>query len=145
MPPDKTKTKAESKAKGLTVYYNGDCPVCSSQIKRYRQLSRGVKPAIKWRDVVQYPHAMRRFKVDPEEAKKRLHVVDGAGKLHSGVDAFALLWAEIPKLQRAARLLEIEPLRRVAALVYDRALVPALCSFNAYREMRQKRQSEQAG
>lgn len=93
-PPDHT-------AASLTVFYDGDCPLCRREMALYA----GMKPntPVCYVDVNQSglqlpPHTTQR------ELLARFHVQDGHGRLRSGARAFLLLWAALPGWRWLARL-----------------------------------------
>jgi predicted DCC family thiol-disulfide oxidoreductase YuxK len=80
----------------LAVFYNGDCGVCRTRIAAYQAASIGRSRLIAWCDVARTPWALRRWGIDGDLARRRMHVVDAAGRLHDGAAAFARLWRELP-------------------------------------------------
>ena len=69
-----------------TVYFDGDCPVCSREIAVYRRL--GGADAIEWVDAV-----LTRFHLRAED-----------GRLISGAAAFVEIWRRLPALGLLAQL-----------------------------------------
>jgi predicted DCC family thiol-disulfide oxidoreductase YuxK len=123
----------------LTTYYNGACPVCSREIGHYRRLGeidRAAGGPLGWCDVAASPDALAAFGIDQAAAKRRLHVVDGTGRLHVGVDAFALLWETLPRYRPLAAIVRHRTVRPAATWLYDRVLAPALVALDKRRERR---------
>ena len=73
----------------FTVYYDGGCKLCRTRIAIYKMEARRGEIAIDWRDVSEDPEALAEFDIGPEDARRRLHVVDADGTLLAGADAFA--------------------------------------------------------
>ena len=88
----------------ITVYYDGQCPLCSREIEHYRALVRGA--SVLFVDLTQPGFDPVRERVDPDQADKILHVKVGE-KVRTGLDAVITLWEAIPAygwLGRIARL-----------------------------------------
>jgi predicted DCC family thiol-disulfide oxidoreductase YuxK len=112
-------------------YYNGACPVCRFEIEHYKNGPDG--GAVRWHDLGSDPEALAAYGIDGAGAKRRLHVLDEAGELHSGVDAFILLWQRMPRYRWLARIVASRPLRPLAAALYDNVLAPLLFHWNRWR------------
>ena len=108
--------EAVSKTK---VYYNSACPVCKAGI-RYQQRKLGDASAhVEWIDVHSHNEAACEVNPDLEFVRERLHVVDEAGGLHVGADAFAELWSKTPGQSALARTARIPGLRSLWRWVYN--------------------------
>ncbi len=112
-------------------YYNGACPVCRFEIEHYKNGPDG--ETVRWHDLGSDPEALAAFGIDRAEARRRLHVLDEAGRLHEGVDAFILIWQRMPRYQWLGRFVARRPVRPVAAALYDRVLAPLLFYWNKWR------------
>lgn len=100
-----------------TVLYNGSCPVCRAEIRHYQRLDEG-RAALAFEDV-SAPRAAPACGTDGEAMRRRLHVVDGDGRVLIGVDAFACIWARLPRYRGLARLVRLPVARRLAPLLYE--------------------------
>ena len=112
-------------------YYNGACPVCRFEIEHYKHGPDG--NAVRWHDLGSDPEALAAFGIDRAGAKRRLHVLDEAGRMHSGIDAFILIWQRMPRYRWLGRLVGRRGVRPVAALLYDKVLAPVLFHWNKWR------------
>ena len=74
------------------VYYNSACPVCAAGIARQRRVLDGQADAVDWIDVHTDNGAVRDLDQELEFVRERLHVVDAAGAVHVGADAFNALF-----------------------------------------------------
>jgi len=111
------------------VFYDGGCPLCRREIGHYQRLDRR-RRAIDWRDIVAEPQALEGVGVDWEQAMRRFHALDGDGRLRSGVDAFVMVWAELPgwrHLGRLVRGLGLVPALDVAYRWYARRRFARRC------------------
>jgi predicted DCC family thiol-disulfide oxidoreductase YuxK len=126
----------------FTVYYDGACRLCRTRIAIYKMEARRGEIAIDWRDVSEDPEALAEFDIGPEDARKRLHVVDADGTLLAGADAFALLWSALPGYRRLGRLIASPGFNTFAHAVYDSGLAHAFHrlrkSFRARRDPRDR-------
>ena len=77
-----------------TVYYDGSCPLCSTEISFYRK--REGAQAITFVDVSDAEQRTNLGDLDSEQAMRRFHVRDANGTLHSGARGFFLLWRQLP-------------------------------------------------
>ena len=109
-------------------YYHGGCPICSREIEHYKRGAGGDR--VTWLDLSVEPEALADRGVDRAGAKRRLHVLDEAGRLHIGVDAFVLLWQRMPRYRWLARLVALRPVRPLALALYDKVLAPLLFWMN---------------
>lgn len=120
----------------LTTLYNGRCPVCRPEIEHYARLDAAAGGGNAFVDLYGAGTILAAHGLDQETVKKRLHVVDGAGRVHAGVDAFRLIWAAIPRYRPLARLVDLPLVRPVAVFVYDRILAPVLYAHTRRRDRR---------
>ena len=72
----------------LTVWYNTRCPVCNAGIgwQRSRLVRAARAGAIEFRDINLEPDSLARFGAGIEDVRRRLHAVDGEGRLVVGAD-----------------------------------------------------------
>ena len=90
-----------------TVYFDGDCPVCSREIEIYRR-QRGAG-AIQWVDVAHCEAPALGAGLTRAAAMARLHMRRGDGSLVCGARAFTELWRALPRWAWAGRLLGSGP------------------------------------
>lgn len=88
----------------LQVFYDGVCPLCRREIAFY--MRRRGADRISWVDV----STARSDEVAPGlsrcDALARFHVMTARGRLVSGAEAFATLWAELPAFRPLGRLFQ---------------------------------------
>lgn len=95
----------------LTVYYDGQCPVCSREIAAYRRQAGAERCS--WVDASACPDGQLGADLDREGALARMHVRRADGQLVSGALAFATLWQALPAWRRWGRIAAWRPLNTV--------------------------------
>lgn len=86
---------------GLTVLYDGACPLCRREVAVYRGL-QPLQP-LQWRDVNQ-PLPALPAGTTPGQLLARFHVQQADGRLLSGAAAFVALWQALPGWRWLGRL-----------------------------------------
>jgi predicted DCC family thiol-disulfide oxidoreductase YuxK len=105
----------------LTVYFDGQCPVCSREIAMYRrQVGAG---AIAWVDATTCPVGLLGGDLSRQGALVRLHVRTADGELASGARAFTMLWRHLPRTAFLGRMLDRRALLAILELGYRVLLV----------------------
>ncbi len=102
----------------VTVWFDSACPICTREIRLMR--------ALDWRKQIAFVdlHAPdRACPIDPALLLARFHAQDGAGQLHSGAAAFALMWRHVPLFWPLGRLRACRP--------FSRCLSAPICGFSA--------------
>ena len=102
---------------GLTVFYDGSCPLCRREIEVYRR--RDTDFRIQWADVSTcHPKALPEG-LTRQVALARFHVQSADGSLISGAGAFAELWAHTPGFRWAGRMARLPVINIVLDKTYD--------------------------
>lgn len=125
-------TSLESQTPAATTLYNGACPICRLEIGTYQSRCAQDGIALGWIDISRDGETLARLGLERDAVKRRLHVLDADGRMHVGVDAFLVLWRAMPHLRRLAALVGHPAVKPLARLVYDRAIVPALFTWNRW-------------
>lgn len=109
-------------ASPLTVYYNTKCPVCDAGIdwQRNRLVAAARSGVIVFEDINTQPDALARFGAGLEDIRRRLHGVDGAGRLYIGADCAIEIWRRTPGDVWLASLAGHPLLRSLVNVIYDR-------------------------
>jgi len=115
------------------VLYNAECPVCSFEIDLYRSYAARQGLALRFDDLNGPSRAA--WGLDADTAARRLYVLH-EGRLHGGVDAFVVLWRQMPRYRWLARLVGLPGLRQTAGLVYDHVLAPLIYRWHLRRKAR---------
>jgi predicted DCC family thiol-disulfide oxidoreductase YuxK len=110
---------AQHDAGKTKVYYNSACPVCKAGIE-YQQRKLGAAAGdVEWIDVHMRNEAACDVNPDLEFVRERLHVVDEAGGLHVGAEAFAELWRKTPGQNAWARIVRTPVIRPLSRWLYN--------------------------
>ncbi|MCZ8132795.1 MAG: DUF393 domain-containing protein [Steroidobacteraceae bacterium] len=101
----------------LTVYFDGDCPLCSREIASYRG-QRGADE-IAWVDVARCAGEALGPGLDRGAALARLHVRRADGSLVDGAAAFTTVWDRLPGYRWLARLAALPGMLPVLEALYS--------------------------
>jgi predicted DCC family thiol-disulfide oxidoreductase YuxK len=106
----------------LAVYFDGSCPMCTSEICYY-QARRGAD-GIDWVDISALsPGSMVEADLSKSDAMARFHVRRPDGTLVSGAAAFALLWTALPAFRIVGQIASLPGIVHALELTY-RAFLP---------------------
>lgn len=101
----------------LRVFYNSACPVCDAGIRQQRK--KMPQCPVAWQDVHSNHELAKEVSSDLEFVRERLHVIDEAGQLHIGFDAFIAIWQRSPGETWKAKLSSPTPLRWCFNKIYN--------------------------
>ncbi|TFL19121.1 thiol-disulfide oxidoreductase DCC family protein [Jannaschia formosa] len=118
------------------VLYNAECPICSREIDHYRGRAQRNGLPIRF-DALQGP-GLADWGVDADAAARRLHVRH-QGRVVSGMEAFRLLWRQMPQIAWLARVTGAPGLRQGSDWLYDRVAAPLLYRMHRRRVARRAR------
>ena len=77
----------------LTIFYDGACGVCSTEISHYRSIA---DQRIDFVDIAAVDFNAESYDKQVEEFQKKLHACDADGHFFTGVEAFRRLWEALP-------------------------------------------------
>jgi predicted DCC family thiol-disulfide oxidoreductase YuxK len=117
-----------------SVLFNATCPVCNFEIQHYARYSIANDLPIRFDDL--NSDARGKWGLDADTAARRLYVLH-EGRLTSGIPAFLVLWAQMPRYRRLARVVGLPGIRQIACAVYDFVLAPAIYRWHLHRLRRQ--------
>lgn len=117
------------------VLFNGDCPVCSFEIGHYQTYAADRGLPIRFDDL--NGPDLAEWALDPDTAARRLYVLH-QGEVTSGVDAFLVLWRQMPRWRWLACVVGLPGIRQVASGTYDRVLAPAIYRWHKRRQRRRQ-------
>ncbi len=105
----------------LTVFFDGDCPLCRSEIGLYRNCIGAERVAFV--DVAAAEAGTIAAGLDKTSALARFHVQTADGHLHSGADGFAQLWLTLPGWRWLGRITMLPGIRTFAEIAYRGFLI----------------------
>jgi predicted DCC family thiol-disulfide oxidoreductase YuxK len=102
----------------IIVYYDGACPSCVRDRRRYEKLAGESGEPVCWFDITGREEELRQLGIDPRKALTELHVRDEQGRVRSELDAYILLMGRGPLLKPLAWLLGLPVIRPWLARLY---------------------------
>ncbi len=102
----------------LTVFYDGACPRCREDRRRYTRLAAGNAQRVCWFDITGQEDALRKRGIDPQLALTELHVEDEHGLIHAELDAYRLLMGKVALLRPLAWLIGLPLIRPLLSRCY---------------------------
>lgn len=116
------------------VLFNANCPVCNFEIQHYARYAGDKNLPIRFDDL--NSDARAQWGLDADTAARRLYVLH-EGQLTSGIPAFLVLWAQMPRYRWLARVVGLPVIRQVASVIYDHMLAPVIYRWHLRRLRRQ--------
>jgi len=100
----------------ISVFYDGKCGLCRREIAHYKRIAPdGV---FDWVDITVDATTVQKLGISYADGLKLLHATDAAGKLYVGVDAFVLIWKQIPLWQILGAFVSLPFIRPIAKIAY---------------------------
>ena len=96
------------------VYYNESCSICRFEINHYKKFEE----KIDWVDVTNNKSAVDETKKQPKELIRRLHVLKN-GQIYKGIDAFLIVWEELPKYKWLYNLVKTPIIYHISYIAYE--------------------------
>lgn len=121
-------------APSTSVLYNANCPVCDFEIRHYAKYAVDNGLPIRFDDL--NSDARGQWGLDADTAARRLYVLH-EGKLTSGVPAFLVLWAQMPRYNWLARVISLPGVKQIASAGYDYILAPVIYRWHLRRLRKQ--------
>lgn len=103
----------------LRIFYDGSCSLCSAKMALYRR--RDQFGRLVFVDISAPGFDPDPFAIPLAAFMYELHVIDGSGNLHRGVDALRVIWQALPSSTwygLLGLLISLPLVHAVAALVY---------------------------
>ena len=98
-----------------TVLFNGDCEICSKEIFVYQSYGASEGLPIDFKDINNTD--LNPFGLTRDETARQLHVLKNS-ELFVGVEAFVILWNEMPRYRFLAKIFSLPGVGKVAQFVY---------------------------
>ena len=87
---------------------------------------------VEWIDIHRNPERLTETGVSQEFVRERLHVIDDAGVMHVGAEAFGSLWSRTPRQKVFATLIRTRGIRVVVGWAYN-LFAAGLYRWNRWR------------
>lgn len=121
------------------VLFNANCPVCNFEIGHYARYADRSGLPIRFDDL--NTDARDQWDIDADTAARRLYVLHD-GVLTSGIPAFLVLWAQMPRYRLLGRVVGLPGIKQIAIVTYDHVLAPAIYRWHLRRVRRQANRSK---
>ena len=95
-------------------YFNESCNICRAEINHYKKINN----SIDWIDVMINKDAMNDTKLSSKDLIRRLHIIKNK-KLYKGLDAFLIVWEEIPKYKLLSNFAKLPIIYHIGYLIYE--------------------------
>jgi uncharacterized protein len=125
--------RAAPAATAADIYFNGDCPVCRTEMGHYARRCAEVRPDLRFIDSMRRPNDLAQCHLRLEHLQRRVYLRDAGGHVISGMPALIALWSQVPGYRPLARILSWPVLRPVSVLLYDHLIAPALAYWASRR------------
>ncbi|MEM8798771.1 MAG: DUF393 domain-containing protein [Pseudomonadota bacterium] len=125
------------------TYYNGACPVCSSEMKRYMADDAEAGGRLAWTDVSSDENValLDELGITQDMAYRYLYVRDENGTLLRGVDAFAAIWERLPQWRFMAKIIRLPVVYQISCWGYDHVVSRTIYEWNRWRIRRAERRA----
>ncbi len=123
------------------VLFNANCPVCNFEIGHYARYADLSGLPIRFDDL--NTDARDQWGIDADTAARRLYVLHD-GVLTSGIPAFLVLWAQMPRNRMPRCVVGLPGIKQIAIATYDHLLAPMIYRWHLRRVKRQANRSKQS-
>ena len=94
----------------IRVFYDGACPLCRREVKRYQTLISKQKENIDWVDISNNQDALKAECINYDDAMRLIHIKDGSGVHQVGLEGMLTLWDKIPYYRVVSGLIRKLPI-----------------------------------
>ena len=95
-------------------YFNESCSICRAEINHYIKINT----SIDWVDVINNKDALNETKLSSKDLIRRLHIIKN-NKLYKGLDAFLIVWEEMPKYKLLYNFAKLPVIYHIGYLIYE--------------------------
>ena len=95
-------------------YFNNSCKICRTEINHYKKINK----TINWIDVIADKKVGDELNLSKKELIRRLHIKKN-NKIFSGLDAFLIVWEEIPRYRILSKFAAIPIIYQLSWLIYE--------------------------
>jgi uncharacterized protein len=118
------------------IYYNGECPICRTEMEHYASICASSNPELRFIDSTQKPNDLASCGLRREHLERRVYIRDGAGQILSGMPAIVALWSQMPGYVWLSRVFSLPLLRPASVAMYDHVIAPSLALWARARMRR---------
>lgn len=122
-----------SNAETINVYYDGACPICNSEIQRYRKAREVTSARIAFTNLATTTNVARPLGLNREDARRRLYTRSASGEVKSGVDAMIEIWQRLAAYTWLAKIARLPGIHGVSEVIYDFIAAPLVSTWSARR------------
>ena len=105
-----------SNQRKIKIFFDSKCSICTREINYYRAIAD--KDTFIWCDLHNDSKTLRAYGVDYKKALLMLHAIDEKGMIHIGIDAFCLIWGNIPRFNLLAKIIKAPGLYQLLSIAY---------------------------
>lgn len=101
------------------LFFDGQCPLCRREIAHYQRLDSDQR--VDWQDLFDPATRLDTWNLDKLDAMRVIHAIGQDGQVLKGVNAFMVIWQELPYYRHLAtviRTLRLESLLNWAYLKF---------------------------
>ena len=102
----------------ISVFYDDKCSLCSREINFYKKIAP--KAPLIWLGISTSSIELNNAKVKRIDALMFLHARDNDGMFHIGVDAFILIWRNLPYFKYINYFISLPGIYQLANLIYEK-------------------------
>jgi predicted DCC family thiol-disulfide oxidoreductase YuxK len=100
----------------ITVFYDGKCNLCLREIDYYRSIAP-INRFI-WVDITTPSDLFKSLNISLIDGLSKLHALDDIGAIHTGVDAFTLMWKEFKYWNALAGIISLPGIYQLSKIAY---------------------------
>ena len=127
---------ASTNSTSADIYYNGECPICRTEMEHYADLCAISRPDLRFVDSTKQPNEFASCGLRREHLERRVYIRDGEDRILSGMPAIIALWWRMPGYVWLARTLSLPLLRQASVVLYDHVIAPSLARWARTRALK---------
>tara|TARA_B100000768_G_scaffold161743_1_gene162019 strand:+ start:442 stop:813 length:372 start_codon:yes stop_codon:yes gene_type:complete len=102
----------------ISVFYDDKCRVCSREINFYKKIAP--KNSLNWLGISSSKLDLRLANIKLVDALLYLHVKDSEGNFYIGVDAFVVIWRQLPYFRYLNFIVKLPIIYHLAKFIYKK-------------------------
>ena len=130
------RTASAAKNTQADIYYNGECPVCRTEMEHYAEICATARPELRFIDSTRVRNDFTACGLRQEHLERRVYIRAANGQILSGMPAIIALWSRMPRYEWASRLFSLPVIRQATELLYDHLIAPSLALWAKTRARR---------